>query len=80
MTIECHNGNCSYHSIHTDPDNGPFCDERECRLTATLKPLPKINVRLLTKDRLGATYVDPVRVDREEDGSLTVVIEAWPER
>jgi hypothetical protein len=32
MTIECYFDNCKYHSVHYSND-GPFCDENECRLT-----------------------------------------------
>lgn len=31
MTTECHKDACKYHSCHTTPDNGPFCDEPECK-------------------------------------------------
>ena len=31
MTIECYYKHCKYHSIHTDPEDGPFCYELECR-------------------------------------------------
>ena len=30
MTIECHYSRCPHHGVHTDPDDGPFCYQREC--------------------------------------------------
>lgn len=30
MTIECSYKDCQYHSHHTLPDDGPFCDEERC--------------------------------------------------
>ena len=33
MAIECYYRDCRFHSNQTDPDDGPFCDERECRAT-----------------------------------------------
>lgn len=34
MPIECYMTECPYHSIHYLSDNGPFCDEEECRFQA----------------------------------------------
>lgn len=33
MTIECYYKNCKYHSCNDDPDDGPFCYEKECHCT-----------------------------------------------
>ena len=32
MSIECYHSGCMYHSCH-DGDEGPFCDEFECKAT-----------------------------------------------
>ena len=40
----------------------------------------KINIMLVTKDRICSTYVAPVEIGFEDDGTLTLVVEAWPER
>lgn len=42
MTIECYYGGCKYHASQLDPDEGPFCDELECR--ATTKELQAFEV------------------------------------
>jgi hypothetical protein len=34
MTALCYYQWCKYHSIHDEPDEGPFCFEEECRATA----------------------------------------------
>jgi hypothetical protein len=34
MTIECYKTECKYHSTHFGQE-GPFCDEEECRQTTT---------------------------------------------
>ncbi len=33
MTIECYYATCPNHSIHTDPDDGPFCYLDHCTAT-----------------------------------------------
>jgi hypothetical protein len=30
---ECYYSQCRYHVCHTDADEGPFCEESECRAT-----------------------------------------------
>ena len=40
----------------------------------------KVNIKLVTKDRIGCTYVEPVEVHAEDDDSVTLVVEAWPEQ
>jgi hypothetical protein len=55
MTIECYHSGCSHHCYHTDPDDGPFCYERDCHPD----PLPGAgwasvygSMRLVTKQQL----------------------------
>lgn len=33
MTAECYYKQCPFHSIHTIPDDGPFCYEPKCLAT-----------------------------------------------
>lgn len=33
MTIECYYGHCDFHSSKTNPDDGPYCYEQECKAT-----------------------------------------------
>lgn len=42
--------------------------------------LPKTRVRCETADGHGACYIDPLRVEQEDDGSVTVVVNAWPDK
>ncbi len=60
MTIECHEVSCKYHSVHYNPDGGPFCDEMRCREEECDKSAPKQDdyVELLTADREDVV-VDP---------------------
>jgi NTP pyrophosphatase (non-canonical NTP hydrolase) len=37
------------------------------------------NIKLVTQDGIGSAWVDPKEVEDEEDGTVTVIIEAWPE-
>lgn len=39
-----------------------------------------LNIKLVTKDRQGSRYVKPVEVEIEDDGKITLVVEAWEER
>lgn len=43
--------------------------------------LPKIQVKFETSDGLitGSMYEEPKRVELEDDGSITVVVDYWPE-
>lgn len=40
--------------------------------------VPKLNIRCETEDQIGATYLDVVRVEAEDDGSFTAVTNHWP--
>lgn len=44
------------------------------------KPIPNINIKCETKDNdcIGTTFLNVVRIEREDDGSLTVVTDHWP--
>ena len=42
--------------------------------------LTKTQVRCETYDGHGACYIDPLRVEQEDDGSVTVVVNAWPDK
>lgn len=33
MTIECHYWRCNHHSYQEYPNEGPFCFEKECRVS-----------------------------------------------
>lgn len=33
MSIECYYATCPNHSIHTDPDDGPYCNLNQCTAT-----------------------------------------------
>ncbi len=33
MTTECYYSACPHHSVHDEPDEGPFCFEPECKAT-----------------------------------------------
>lgn len=33
MTIECYYATCPNHSIHTDPEDGPYCNLNQCTAT-----------------------------------------------
>lgn len=33
MTTECYHSKCKFHPNQTDPDDGPFCYEDDCRLS-----------------------------------------------
>ena len=33
MTTECYYGGCKYHGSKSDPEEGPFCFEEECKAT-----------------------------------------------
>jgi len=33
MTIECYHNSCKYHSCNFIKDDGPFCDEDDCKAT-----------------------------------------------
>lgn len=37
-----------------------------------------INIKCQTADGCGVTYIDPVKVEQEDDGSVTFVLDAWP--
>lgn len=57
-----------------------FRDEMHIRATVDgLDCDSKVNVKLVTVDRAGCQFVEPVAVEREDDGSMTVVVEAWRE-
>lgn len=45
-------------------------------------PLPKINIKCECVDGIvhGSTYLNVVRVEKEDDGSFTVVTDHWPSR
>ena len=45
-------------------------------------PLPRINVKCETVDNgiAGSTFLKVIRVEQEDDGSLTVVIDHWPQQ
>ena len=45
-------------------------------------PLPRINVKCETVDNgiTGSAFLKVIRVEQEDDGSLTVVIDHWPRR
>lgn len=32
MTIECYDSSCKFHNCHIEGQEGPFCDEEECRM------------------------------------------------
>ena len=54
MTIECYMRWCQYHTCHSHTDDGPFCDEVECRATAgemeEFKQLRAIELNIDTSD------------------------------
>lgn len=33
MTTECYFSSCKHHSNQTDPEDGPFCYEKDCKAT-----------------------------------------------
>lgn len=37
-----------------------------------------INIKCQTADGYGITYIDPVKVEQEDSGSITLVLDAWP--
>ena len=45
-------------------------------------PLPRINVKCETVDNgiAGSAFLKVIRVEQEDDGSLTVVIDHWPQQ
>jgi hypothetical protein len=45
-------------------------------------PLPRINVKCETVDNgiAGSVFLKVIRVEQEDDGSLTVVIDHWPQQ
>ncbi len=38
-----------------------------------------INIKLVTRDRKGSTFVEPIAIEVEDDAKITLVIEAGPE-
>jgi len=39
--------------------------------------MTEIRIKLVTEDRLGSQVVEPVAVEVEDDGSITIIVEAW---
>ena len=50
-------------------------------MLANTAPLPRINVKCETVDNgiTGTAFLKVVRVEQEDDGSLTAVIDHWPQ-
>jgi hypothetical protein len=46
----------------------------------TLRKLPRVNIRCETTGDgiVGTTYLDVIRVEREDDGTITAVTNHWP--
>lgn len=57
MTIECYYSECKYHGCHSAPDDGPFCDESECR--ATQKELQQFEV-------IRQAYLESINLAKKE--------------
>lgn len=57
-----------------------FARELERELAKAKSALPKLNIRCDTQSDgiLGSTYLDVVKVEREDDDSLTAVTNYWP--
>jgi hypothetical protein len=47
MTIECYTKACPYHTCHTDPEDGPFCYEDNCRFVSGAEVFAEIRESIL---------------------------------
>lgn len=81
MTIECHDGACPYHSVHTDPEDGPFCYESRCVRADSGKYDNREIARRLQATAEGETYDgNSLRVAKDIPGLTPediAVLEAW---
>lgn len=51
MTIECYNDKCPFHSVHQEPDEGPYCYEVECHF-------PPVEVQIKKRVFKDETHVE----------------------
>lgn len=58
MTTECYYSACPHHSIHDEPDEGPFCFEPECKATPDQQAEYETKLRLERLKRKGYTEED----------------------